>query len=73
MVELYNGFGCAMFDRMNEFFKRKAEIDLEYAKAIQKLVKGQKDEIAKKIGDKVTGPVYSAVMEGYGDCAFVSC
>lgn len=41
-----------MMDKINEFMKRQAEIELEYSKAIQKLVKQQKDDILKKSQEK---------------------
>jgi hypothetical protein len=44
--------------------KRQAEIELEYSKSIQKLVKQQKEDILKKSQDKSAAPFYEGFQGG---------
>ena len=53
-----------MFEKMNDFLKRKSELDAEYAKQLQKLARSQKEEIAKKIADKANTGIFSPASSG---------
>ncbi|KAJ1569095.1 hypothetical protein HK405_009966 [Cladochytrium tenue] len=48
---------------INDFMKRRAEIEAEYSRSLQRLVKPYRDEIAKKAADKRGSPVIKAVAE----------
>ena len=54
ILERYTENGVEHFDSMQQFFKRQAEIELEYGRSLQKLIKGYKDELAKKNNEKNT-------------------
>ncbi|KAJ3142557.1 Formin-binding protein 1 [Physocladia obscura] len=47
-VESYTAEGTELMMGINEFMKRRAEIEAEYGHSLQKLVKPYRDEIAKK-------------------------
>ena len=46
--------------KFNEFMKRQAELELEYAAGMHKLIKQHKDEIGRKGNDKSFGNYYIA-------------
>ena len=54
-----------MMERFNEFMKRQAELESEYAKGLQKLVKQHKEEIVKKAQDKTSSCYFSSVQNGF--------
>ncbi|KND00079.1 uncharacterized protein SPPG_04421 [Spizellomyces punctatus DAOM BR117] len=49
-VEAYTKIGTQSLERFNEFLKRRAEIEADYARSLQKLVKAHKEELNKKEG-----------------------
>ncbi|KAJ3110226.1 hypothetical protein HDU96_006791 [Phlyctochytrium bullatum] len=51
-VEAYAIDGVHFMMNINEFMKRRAEIEADYARNLQRLVKPYKDELAKKMSDK---------------------
>lgn len=51
-------------EKFNEFMKRQAEIEAEYVKSLQKLVKQHKDEIVKKAQDKISSSFFTAFQNG---------
>ncbi|KAJ3055216.1 Formin-binding protein 1, partial [Rhizophlyctis rosea] len=63
-VELYCDSGIEFLDRLNDFLKKRAEIEADYAKSLQKLVRGHKDELAKKSSEKSVGTFQKAVQSG---------
>jgi hypothetical protein len=52
VVEGYVDHGIEQLEKLNEFMKRQAELESEYAKGLQKLVKQHKDDILRKSQDK---------------------
>ncbi|KAJ3014482.1 hypothetical protein HKX48_005118 [Thoreauomyces humboldtii] len=62
-VETYTRIGTTSLEKFNDFLKRRSEIEAEYAKALQKLVKLQKDE-AVAARPKEKGGFGMAVMSG---------
>ncbi|KAI8817102.1 uncharacterized protein EV422DRAFT_622972 [Fimicolochytrium jonesii] len=64
-VESYTKVGTQSLERFNEFLKRRAEIEGEYAKALQKLARSHKDEaVTKKGPEKAAGGFGMAIMSG---------
>ncbi|KAJ3031581.1 Formin-binding protein 1 [Rhizophlyctis rosea] len=63
-VEQYCETGIEFTERFNEFLKKRAEIEADYAKSLQKLVRTHKDELAKKNNDKGSGTFQKAVQSG---------
>ncbi|KAJ3109623.1 Formin-binding protein 1 [Phlyctochytrium planicorne] len=47
---------------INEFMKRRAEIEAEYSKNLQRLVKPYKDELTKRMSDKKSGSYNKALL-----------
>ncbi|KAI9097210.1 hypothetical protein DFS34DRAFT_694611 [Phlyctochytrium arcticum] len=60
-IEHYSKMGTQSLERMNEFLKRRAEIELDYAKQLNKLVKAQREEANSAAAHKGLGV---AVMSG---------
>lgn len=48
IIEDYDSHNIQLLEKVHEFMKKKSEIELEYGKAIQKLVKATKDDFYKK-------------------------
>ncbi|RKO93297.1 hypothetical protein BDK51DRAFT_51520 [Blyttiomyces helicus] len=63
-VELYSQTGIQFLEKLNEFLKKRAEIERDYAKSLQKLVRGYKEEIAKKNTEKNAGSFQKALQSG---------
>ncbi|KAJ3216573.1 hypothetical protein HDU67_009267 [Dinochytrium kinnereticum] len=47
---------------INEFMKKRAEIEADYSRNLSRMVKPYKDELAKRMGDKKAGPYNKALM-----------
>ncbi|KAJ3328260.1 Formin-binding protein 1 [Blyttiomyces sp. JEL0837] len=62
-VEDYVTDGVHSMQSLNDFMKRRAEIEAEYSKSLQKLVKPFKDELAKKAADKKATPRSKAISD----------
>jgi hypothetical protein len=55
VVENYVLNGNENMDKFNEFMKKQAELELEYANGMNKLIKLTKDDLKRKNQDKVFG------------------
>ncbi|KAI8621808.1 hypothetical protein BC830DRAFT_73493 [Chytriomyces sp. MP71] len=58
-VEAYTAEGSELMFSINEFMKKRADIEADYAHALQKLIKPYRDEIAKKL---VKGTPHTKVL-----------
>ncbi|KAI8833720.1 hypothetical protein BC829DRAFT_407717 [Chytridium lagenaria] len=61
-VETYCNEGVHSMMNINEFMKRRAEIEADYAKNLQRLVKPYKDELTKKMADKKAASYNKALL-----------
>ncbi|KAJ3146087.1 Formin-binding protein 1 [Irineochytrium annulatum] len=62
-VETYSADGVHFMMTLNDFMKKRAEIESEYAKGLQRLVKPLKDELTKKMGEQ-KGSTYNKATIG---------
>jgi hypothetical protein len=51
---------------LNEFMKRRSEIEAEYARSLQRLIKPYKDDVAKKGFDRKSEKYNKATTERFG-------
>ncbi|KAI9325314.1 hypothetical protein DFJ73DRAFT_869932 [Zopfochytrium polystomum] len=62
-VEEFVSEGVRFMHGINEFMKKRAEIELEYSRSMGRLIKPYKDEIARRSGDKKASPVTKAIVD----------
>jgi ABC-type transporter Mla subunit MlaD len=56
--------GTEVLEHFNDFMKKQAEIEADYAKSMQKLVKQHKEDIVKKSQDKASSSFFTAYQNG---------
>ncbi|KAJ3412359.1 Formin-binding protein 1 [Chytridiales sp. JEL 0842] len=62
-VERYTSEGVHSMMSLNEFMKKRSDIEAEYARSLQRLTKTYKDELARKATDKRSPQYNKAVTE----------
>eukprot|EP00842_Homolaphlyctis_polyrhiza_P004267 jgi/Hompol1/4841/HPOL_003935-RA len=62
VVESYADHGTQFMEKANDFMKQAAQLEADYAKALQKLAKQHKDEVARKLNDKTNATFNKAVL-----------
>lgn len=60
-VEKHSEYGIEFMEKLNDFMKRQAEIEFQYAKDMQKTIKTFREDFNKKNNDK-NNPFQKAIL-----------